>query len=88
MGHTGRPEGYDRTMRLYVGTYTRPAAHVADARGRGIHVLDMDPATGSLVPRQEVGGIDDPTYLCVSPDGRNLHAVWEVATWPEALVSS
>jgi len=73
---------------LYVGTYTRSAAHVADARGRGIHVLDMDPATGSLVPRQEVGGIDDPTYLCVSPDGRNLHAVWEVATWPEALVSS
>jgi 6-phosphogluconolactonase len=75
-------------MRLYVGTYTRPAAHVTDARGRGIHVLDMDPATGSLTPLQEMGGIDDPTYLCVSPDGRNLHAVWEVATWPEALVSS
>ena len=28
--------------------------------------------------RQEVRGIENPSYLCISPDGRNLHAVWEV----------
>jgi 6-phosphogluconolactonase len=37
---------------------------------------------------QEVPGIENPSYLCISPDGRNLHAIWEVLEWPEGLVSS
>ena len=38
--------------------------------------------------RQVVTGIENPSYLCVSPDGRNVHAVSEVLDWPEGLVSS
>ncbi len=75
-------------MRLYVGTYTRPAPYLATTNGKGIHVYDLDPGTGRLSPVQEMGGIENPSYLCLSPDGRNLHAMWEVLDWPEGLVSS
>ncbi len=75
-------------MRLYVGTYTRPAPYLAATNGRGLHVHDFDPETGRLTQVQEVGGIENPSYLCLSPDGRSLHAVWEVLDWPEGLVSS
>ncbi|MFN8520066.1 MAG: lactonase family protein [Chloroflexota bacterium] len=75
-------------MRLYVGTYTRPAPYLATTNGRGLYVYDLDPATGRLTQLQEVGGIENPSYLCLSPDGRSLHATWEVLDWPEGLVSS
>lgn len=75
-------------MRLYVGTYTRPAPYLATTNGKGLHVYDLDPATGRLTLVQEVEGIENPSYLCLSPDGRNLHAIWEVLDWPEGLVSS
>jgi 6-phosphogluconolactonase len=74
--------------RLYVGTYTRPAPYLAHANGKGLYVLDYDSDTGGLTMRQEVAGIENPSYLTVSPDGRNLHATWEVFEWPEGLVSS
>jgi 6-phosphogluconolactonase len=75
-------------MKLYVGTYTRPAPYLATTNGKGIYVCDVDPATGRVTIEQEVPGIENPSYLCLSPDGRNLHAVWEVFDWPEGLVSS
>jgi len=75
-------------MRLYVGTYTRPAPYLEATNGRGLYVYDLDPGTGRLTEVQQVGGIENPSYLCLSPDGRNLHAVWEVLDWPEGLVSS
>lgn len=75
-------------MRLYVGTYTRPAPYLASTNGRGLYVYDLDQTTGRLTQVQEMGGIESPSYLCLSPDGRNLHAVWEVVDWPEGLVSS
>jgi 6-phosphogluconolactonase len=74
--------------RLYVGTYTRPAPYLAQTRGKGLHVLEFDSATGQLSMVQEVAGVENPSYLCISPDGRNLHAIWEVLDWPEGLVSS
>ncbi|MBX3028868.1 MAG: lactonase family protein [Chloroflexi bacterium] len=75
-------------MRLYVGTYTRPAPYLAATNGHGLYVYDFDPGSGHLTQVQEVGGIENPSYLCLSPDGRNLHAIWEVLDWPEGLVSS
>lgn len=74
--------------KLYVGTYTRPAPYLAATNGKGLYVYDYDAASGSITPRQEVPGIENPSYLCISPDGRNLHAVSEVVEWPEGLVSS
>lgn len=75
-------------MKLYVGTYTRPAPYIAAANGKGLYVLDFDEAAGTVSIAQEVPGIENPSYLCISPDGRFLHAVWEVVEWPEGLVSS
>jgi 6-phosphogluconolactonase len=75
-------------MKLYVGTYTRPAPYLAETNGKGLYVLDYDEASGAVTIDQEVPGIENPSYLCISPDGRNLHAVWEVVEWPEGLVSS
>jgi 6-phosphogluconolactonase len=75
-------------MRLYVGTYTRPGPFLAAANGRGLYVLDFDEATGGLTMRQEVTGIENPSFLCISPDGRALHAVSEVPDSPEGLVGS
>ena len=37
---------------------------------------------------EEVTGIENPAFLCLSPDGRTLHAAWEVPEWPEGLVGS
>jgi 6-phosphogluconolactonase len=54
----------------------------------GIEVLDYDEGSGSLSARQESTGIENPSYLSIAPDGRTLHAVWEVLDWPEGLVSS
>jgi 6-phosphogluconolactonase len=74
--------------RLYVGTYTRPAPYLAETNGEGLYVLDYDEASGTVEPRQTVTGIENPSFLCLSPDGRNLHAQWEVLEWPEGLISS
>lgn len=75
-------------MQLYVGTYTRPAPYLASTNGRGLYVYDFDPVVGDLALVQEVTGIESPSYLALAPDGRSLHAVWEVLDWPEGLVSS
>ena len=74
--------------RLYVGTYTRPAAYLAETNGNGLYVLDFDAESGGLTMRQEMTGIENPSYLAISPDGRNLHAAWEIYDWPEGLISS
>lgn len=74
--------------RLYVGTYTRPIPHVTEASGKGLYVFDFDDSEGSLRHVQTVSGIENPSYLCISPDARRLHALWEVQEWPEGLVST
>jgi len=74
--------------KLYVGTYTRPAPYLAETNGKGLYVYDYDEDSGALSLVQEMPGIENPSYLCISPDGRNLHATWEVLDWPEGLVSS
>lgn len=75
-------------MKLYVGTYTRPAPYLAETNGKGLYVLDYDEASGSVSMAQELPGLENPSYLCIAPDGRTLHATWEVLEWAEGLVSS
>lgn len=75
-------------MKLYVGTYTRPAPYLASTNGKGLYVADFDPASGTLAIVAETTGLENPSYLCISPDGRNLHAVSEVFDWHEGVVSS
>ncbi|MDT5035522.1 MAG: 6-phosphogluconolactonase [Micromonosporaceae bacterium] len=64
--------------RVYVGTYTSEG-------GGGIGVATADPATGALVGIRYVTGVQDPSWLAVSPDARTLFAVSEL---PGGLVNA
>ncbi len=74
--------------KLYVGTFTLPTPYVPDARGEGIHVFDYDTATGQLWLEHVLREIDSPAFLCLSPDGRFLHAASEVPDRPEGVIGS
>lgn len=73
---------------LYIGTYTRPAPYLERAEGGGIHVASYDDDTGAVSLQQVVDGIENPSYMALAPDGRTLHAIWEVLDWQSGLVST
>lgn len=56
---------------LFVGTYT-------DKGSEGIYVYRFNEQTGALTPASVKGGIQNPSFLALSPDGLNLYAVSEV----------
>ncbi|GGJ14854.1 lactonase family protein [Paenibacillus hunanensis] len=60
----------DHKVWLYIGTY----ASVEEA---GIHVATMNRDTGELELVSSVTGVENPSYLAVSPDGSHLYAVSE-----------
>lgn len=57
---------------LYLGTYTS-----VDGGGEGIGTATYDPATGRISGGGVIGGVGDPSFLAVHPDGRTLYAVNE-----------
>ncbi|MGV9919570.1 beta-propeller fold lactonase family protein [Streptomyces cellulosae] len=57
---------------LYLGTYTS-----ADGGGKGIGTATYDPVTGRISGEGVIGGVGDPSFLAVHPDGRTLYAVNE-----------
>ncbi|MEU7057217.1 lactonase family protein [Streptomyces sp. NPDC046197] len=57
---------------LYLGTYTS-----VEGGGTGIGTAVYDPLTGAVTGRGAIGGIGDPSYLALHPDGRTLYAVDE-----------
>ncbi|MDT6983347.1 lactonase family protein [Streptomyces lusitanus] len=57
---------------LHLGTYTS-----VDGGGEGIGLATYDPATGRITGAGVVGGVADPSFLAVHPDGRTLYAVNE-----------
>ncbi|MFZ4179557.1 lactonase family protein [Streptomyces pseudogriseolus] len=57
---------------LYLGTYTS-----VDGGGEGIGLATYDPVTGRITGAGVVGGVSDPSFLAVHPDGRTLYAVNE-----------
>lgn len=71
---------------LYVGTYTPTTLKISGTGSDdtppntpdGIWVLAFDPATGSLTPRSSIGGVVNPSFLCVRPQGDRLYSVEEV----------
>jgi 6-phosphogluconolactonase len=56
----------------YVGSRTTRERH---ARGEGISVFKVDEVTGDLSLVQLLGGLVNPSYLCLSADGRCLYTV-------------
>lgn len=69
-------------MRLYVGTYTEPilfgTGQVLQGQGRGIHLLHLDAAAGSLTESWVAEGVRNPSYLVLDRDHRRLYCVNEL----------
>lgn len=61
---------------ILVGTYTKKEGHV-DGKAKGISILKMDAATGTLTPQALVEGIINPSFVTFSPDGNFVYAVSE-----------
>jgi 6-phosphogluconolactonase len=59
-------------VRLYVGSY-------ADAKDEGIHLLELDLASGKLTKIRGTSGVQNPSFLAIHPGKRFLYAVCEVA---------
>ena len=62
---------------VFIGTYTRRESFV-DGKAEGIYVYHMDPATGDLSHAATVGGVVNPSFLAVDPQGRYLYSVNEI----------
>ncbi len=56
--------------RLLIGTYTT-------GKSEGIYVYDFDPSTGGMVYRNKATGVENPSYLAVTDDRRQVFAVNE-----------
>jgi 6-phosphogluconolactonase (cycloisomerase 2 family) len=65
--------------RVYLGSYTSEG-------GKGIGVGAIDEGTGRLTVDHWVGGVTDPSWLDLAPDGHTLYAVSE--TGPTGRVSA
>jgi 6-phosphogluconolactonase len=70
-------------MHLYVGTFTSPER---GGRGEGIYVFRVEESSGHLERVQVLPGVDNPSFLALHPNGRNLYA--NEATIPEGSLAA
>lgn len=63
-------EAQQTTLKLLVGTYTGTGS-------RGIYSYSFNPATGKMSQLGVTGGIDNPSFLAISPDKKRVYAVAE-----------
>src|ERR1035437_5911003 len=67
-----QPNRAPGTLYAYVGCYTTARRY---ARGDGIHVYRVEPATGAWTHVQHVGNLVNPSFLALRRDQRYLYAV-------------
>ena len=60
-------------LRLYVGTYT-------DGESEGIYLLDFDTATGELKNKRLAATSENPSFVALHANRKNLYAVNETGT--------
>ncbi|WDR04505.1 lactonase family protein [Devosia rhodophyticola] len=72
---------------FYVGSCTRKLGYVAAPTGKGIACFRLDIESGEAAHLGVTEGIDNPTFVDVSPDGRTLIATSEVEGWNEGTIS-
>ena len=65
-----------RRVIAYVGTYSSPPG---TGKGEGIHILEMDPASGALTPRDVLKTASNPSWLALDRPRTHLYAANEVA---------
>jgi 6-phosphogluconolactonase len=73
---------------MVVGSLNRENPYFQGARGPGLSLFAFDETTAETTALGEYRGVDNPSFLSVSPDGRHLYANSEVFGWAEGLVSA
>lgn len=72
----------DKICRFFVGTYTMPirfgTGQVLEGKGKGIYRIAFDEENRELWTEEVYEGIDNPSYLALSPNGWCLYAVNEL----------
>jgi len=71
----------DQEYYLFIGTYTRESSE-------GIYLYKFDASDGTLDSLGASTGVENPSYLTVSPDQNYVYAVNEMADSAEATVSA
>ncbi len=61
---------------VYVGTYTKD-------KSKGIYAYHFDAATGDLKELGLAAAVDNPSFVTIHPNGKNLYAVSESSSVPE-----
>lgn len=72
---------------LFVGGSNRKVDWLAHANSPGISCFEVDEETAAAKLLSVTAGIDNPTFLSVSPDGALLAATSEVGEWDEGTIS-
>src|SRR6185436_8041113 len=75
-GRTRQPAANGRRTFAYVGTYSAPQG---PNHGQGIHIFEMNPSTGALVPGEIVKSASNPAWLAFNRDRTRLYSANEVA---------
>lgn len=75
-GRTRQPAANGSRIFAYVGTYSSPQG---PNHGQGIHIFEMNPATGALVPGEIVKSASNPAWLAFNRDRTRLYSANEVA---------
>src|ERR1700761_5986294 len=73
---------------MVVGSLNRETPYFRGARGPGLSVYAFEESAGGTTLLQETRGVDNPTFLSVTPNGRQIYANSEVFGWAEGLVSA
>lgn len=68
-----------KTNEVYIGTYTKKEGHV-DGQADGILRMTQNPSTGKLQLEGTVAEVVNPSFVKISPDGKNLYAVSELTS--------
>jgi 6-phosphogluconolactonase (cycloisomerase 2 family) len=61
-----------RPLFAYVGSYTTPERR---GRGNGINVYRVDRTSGAFTHVQNLGGLENPSFLAINADGTRLYSV-------------
>ena len=60
--------GFSQEFYLFIGPYTNNG-------GKGIYIYRFNAGTGSLIPVSIATGVEHPSYMALSADGRHLYSV-------------
>lgn len=79
----------ERPLLVYVGTYSSPQGPEGQpGRGQGIHLLEMNPATGELTPREIFPNDSNPSWMALDATRTHLYSVNETQTYQGAKSGS